>query len=286
MPSKTICTFSILVLSACGGSNGSVASLSQSGFAKESDTFSQSFQFTANEQFRILSDEDGNGTLAKQTVELRGIGDTFSSVVIDGVEYELTEEVGDPGDFIFEGSNARISVESFLREDSVQGVEVFSVVDDELNRGLLAVGYDTDPNTISELPGDATYTGDLIGTLVNGFDNSFSVGDFILNVSFNDAEIGGFATIIDPKFAASDFEFEDVEILLERTSIKGNRFTGAISVIDGEINGTLEDANYQGRFFDEDGSEIGGQMSGRIDIDGLETDTFVEAIFIGASDNP
>lgn len=274
----------VMALTACGGSstNSNVLPFSASGFATAADANSSTADFTVAD-VRLVSESRFN-ELEFTTRDVSVVGN-FSAddltVEIDGTSYTLTRSNTTLPFFTFAEGADSVRLDGYLESAYVSGLELSMTLDGVTERGGLVVGYDTDPATISGRSNTATYQGTLLATLSNNGDIAFGSGAFQLTANFSKEEIGGTAVILDDNFSIAEFTFNPVFFILNTTDISGNGFEGAISSNDPDLGGTLSEAIYSGRFFGPQAEDIGGQMTGRIDLDDSTNDTLVEAFFVG-----
>jgi len=276
---------SAIILSGCGGSGtgNAVVPIASSGFAEPNRDTNVPVTLTVDSLKRVVGTPTGTASFATQDIEVTADGEGFTAVVIEGKTYPLIPEPGDPGDYIFEDADRFISVELFLSETSVGGIEVFSLSDTEgLNRGNVVIGFDTNPATVEMVEGNAVFGGAMIGTLTNAQNTAFVDGDFDLTVNFDNAKVDGTATIFNPGTSVPALEVETFTFKLEQSDLSGNGFAGDVTLQSGDVNGTLVSGAYDGRLFGTEAESIGGHISGQVDANGTDTDTFIEAIFVGA----
>jgi len=275
-----------LVLVACGPSSTlQVEPISRSGFANSQNVLNQNYAYDIKDSVRFLNDdvESSNIRLGRDDISLSGtVGVGPITVVLGGETFILERDPDFPTAAEYLDNDDEILLFTKIQNnDFAVGVEVFAKIDGQLNSGGMVIGYDTDPTVIAAENTTATYNGDLSATLRTGFVDSFGAGSFTLNANFREGTINGNALIEDDDDPNTEEPFDAVAIRLSETSIDNNGFAGNVAILTINIDGTLVDSGYEGRFFGPEGEAIGGQIFGRIERDGSNEDTNVEVIFLG-----
>lgn len=277
----------LALLTACGSSGGGdeIAPLSSVGFANEGAFDGvEEVTFTFPNALRTFRDADGNTSFKRQEVAVEfNLSGGAQSVEVDGRTFALQQDPGDANTFIFDDGTDYVELDLFDEGRGTSAFELFSVLDGDLNESYVVVGLDTAPEDIERLSGDATFVGTLdVSLRRDNFVDAFGSGEIELTADFDRNTIGGTATLVDDTASNADFRFDTISLTLEYTKIDGNGFEGDVSVTSGDIEGTLIDSGYEGRFFRTDASGVGGNLFGRIDIDGDPDDTFVNGYFLGS----
>lgn len=272
----------LITLSACGGSGGgpSVIPVSSAGFAEDGSRITSGDSFEVQGALRILGSTEGVLNFDAQDVKfsIDSSGNKVT-VVIAGEPYIL--DVQDGGYYALENSDDIVEVTRLGDQyDEAEIVEVFSVVDDQLNTSSFVIGFDTDPAQVAAASGRAEMNGTIFVTARNGYNDGFGVGDATLNVDFENTSVSGDFTLINRDLNASDFAIPETSFAFEPAPITANGFSGDITLTDGDIGGDLADAFYSGRFYGENAPTAGGQISATVDVDGEDQLTFIEGAFI------
>jgi hypothetical protein len=287
--SAILSSSAILLLAACGGSSGndspafSTVPISASGFAGEENGDETVTLAQLTNQSRIIRDENGVTSFDRQDLALRSDTEnqTFQ-VTLDGQTYDLELDTSQGVALVFEDGADFIEVQLFASRDNSNAFELFSVIDGVTNAGYFVIGADTSPLDVAAQSSQATFNGVLdVALRRDDFNDAFGSGDFELVANFDSNTIGGTATITDDTTDNADFTFDPITLTLENTAIEENGFAGDISIAEGDINGALVSADYEGRFFSEDATVVGGALSAQIDVDDSDTDTFVNGYFLG-----
>ena len=294
MTYKSLFLYSFFGLAACSSSGTDVAPIAASGFANENTDFQAAYNFTISEPMRLLGDGEDlrleriDGFSIEGTP---GVGPIM--LTIDGETYELER---DPDRTWYR--DLTVGDMRYVFTDTIVGYEyafggslfVLTTIEEEggtdfiLNSGAFVSGYDTDPATVNVQTGTARFEGDISAALRNGYDDAFGRGDVIMNVDFNRAEISGLLQIEDNESENADFDFEPIVLILDRTSISGNGFTGTVSEGFADLDGELSNAGYEGRFFGPEAENVGGQFYGEIVPDNDRRSTFLEGNFVAAQE--
>ncbi len=278
----------IALVSACGGGGGDsggnsaeISPISAFGFADAERPQDGSFDYNIKDTIRTLGSVDGELSQERQDIDLSGtIGAGDITLVLDGETYVLERDAIDPSIATFDDGGDFVQLSTTIGENNqAVGVNIFSVIDGELNDGKLVLGLDTNPNDVEMITGSADYTGRAEATLRNGFSSASAGGDLNLTVDFDDNSVGGTAEL---EFIEGSLDFDPVTIAFDDTDLVGNGFAGNVSIEAGDIGGTLDNTTYEGRLFGADAGTVGGTFTGQINLDDSDSNTFVDGVFIGA----
>lgn len=276
---------SLISLAACGGSGSNaydgptIVPFAASGFATEDSRVQGTETYDVQVQQRIISNDNGVLNLDRQDIVYAIASDGLSvDVTIEGETYTV-DYVGD-GLYAFNDGSARVQARIIRDEQVAAAISVFSVVDGQLNSSNIVIGHDTDPDTIVNLSGGAELTGQIYLEARNGYFDGYGLGDVTLDVDFDAATIGGEFDITNVDDTVSEITIPQSSYRLEETSIDGNGFSGDVTLISGDIDGTLVDATYDGRFFGSDASVAGGQVSASVVSDDFADPTYLTGAFI------
>lgn len=282
----TFAVSAIFLLSACGGGGGAtynVAPISTSGFAAPGEGFGGPYEFVVEGATRTVGE---NGALSQEIgapiriVGVSRMGDI--EVSIGDATYTLERASGNSGRAVLEADGNTVSLSAGLpATEFVQLTSLFAFVDGNLNSGYFPLGFDTDPAIIARLEGDAVFSGQMVAALRAGFSDAFGRGDVTMTVSFDRNMIAGGGVLIDDQQPSADFNFDPITLRFEPTPITANGFAGTLSITS-PVNGTLNDATYDGRFFGPNGESVAGQFVGRVDVNGTDTDTFINGGFLAS----
>lgn len=291
MLNRAIATIGLLGVAACGGSGGSgnptptvepapvVDPISNSGFATASSAVVTGESFDAQNTFRLLGDSVGNIVIDQQDVEYSIAEDGSNvTVVVAGETYVLTPTLSGYG--LVDGSNQITATRIYAPTPAAEIVDVFAVIDNELNDGSFVIGFDTDPAQVAAQTGTAQMQGEIFVTARNGFGRAFGAGDVTLDVNFNDNTVSGDFNIQDDSDFNSTFSIPTTSFELEETDIVGNGFSGDISLTSGNIDGTIARADYNGRFYGANAVAAGGQIIAEVNEIGEDDPTFIEGAFV------
>jgi hypothetical protein len=272
-----------LILSACGGGGGAsfnTTPLASTGFAEASGGFGGAYDFTIERATRTVS--VGNVlSQEKGTIRISGTaGQGPIIVVLNGETYTLQRASDNNGPARSQDGNDLVSLSSaIVGTDFVELTSLFAVIDGNLNSGIFARGFDTDPAIVQKMTGTADFQGGIEAAIRSGFDNAFGSGVLNMSVDFDGNTISGRGVLNDEEISTADFTFDPVTIRFEQAQIDENSFAGSVSV-ESPLIGTLNDATYDGRFFGPNADSVAGQFVGRIDIDGSDIDTFINGGFV------
>lgn len=273
-------TCALAALAACGGgATSNVVPLSDSGFASADSEIVRGDSFTIPNAVRMIGDGDVL-SLAEQDVTfdiLAGTDDV--AITIDGVTYRLPSVGGGVFELI-DGDDIVVVARLGDPLPEAEIIEVFSVIDNRLNASNVVIGFDTDPAEVAARAGTATLTGQIFVTARNGFNDGFGAGDVSLTADFDRNRVSGTFNVSDLDLDASDFAIPDAAFTLNSTPISGNGFAGTISQVSGDLDGTLREAGYAGRFFGQDAPTAGGQISAIVDVDTSDFPTLIEGAFL------
>ena len=273
MFNRIFAALGLLGVAACGGSSSggagssgpTVDPVSPAGFATASSAVTGGDTFQLQDAYRLLGDDEGNIVIDQQDVSYSISPDASTvTLVVEGETYVL--DAGFTGYEFSDGSTFITATRIFAPTPEAEIVDVFAVVDNELNDSSFVIGFDTAPAAVSARTGTAEMNGEAFLTAREGFELTAVDGTVTLNVDFDDNSIGG------------DINFFDGSLELERTAIVDNGFTGDVSVASGDIEGTLSNGIYDGRFFGSDASAAGGQIVCQLSSGG-ET-AFIEGAFL------
>ena len=285
---RVFATLGLLGLAACGGSstNGPVTTVdpvSPSGFATANSIVTGGSSFDVQNAFRLLGDPNGNIVIDGQDLEyiISDDGSTVT-VVVAGETYVLEQSFN--GYTFSDGSTFVNASRIFAPIPEAEIVDVFAVVDNNLNDATFVIGFDTDPAEVAALSGTAQMNGEIFVTARNDFDVANGEGDVTIDVNFNTDTISGDFNIRDSDDGVFEFAIPTSSFALESTDIVGNGFTGDISLTSGDIDGTITSATYTGRFFGEDARAAGGQIVAQIDSPDFDSPTFVEGAFLAVDE--
>jgi len=268
-------------LASCGGTSTPVT-LSDAGYANAGDAVVGGTSYTIRQVPRVV------GTSQDRTIEAQDIaykiardGDSIE-ITLDGTSYTLPTAIPTYGYAIQDGplliAVNRVSTISPVAE----ALTIFSYNEetDVLNDGDLIIGLDTNPATLAQEDGSATFTGELFVTLRNGDDQGFGQGDASLSVNFDTSQIAGTFTTTDSGFSNTQLTVPDATFALEQTDIDGNGFAGKIRQLSGDTDANIIDSAYAGNFFGSQGETVGGIISARLDEPETEFDTLVSGSFV------
>lgn len=282
---KAVPVCALIALGACDETTpmALIAPISAAGFASQATTGSDLDDYVVRDAMRITGINGELDLTRDDSIQITGVTSVSDiGVVIDGETYVLERSNSNPSFASFEDGDDIVIVSTLIGgEANAIALEVFSVIEGRLNAGNLIVGFDTDPTFVANSTDLAQYQGAVEFTLRNGFNDAFGSGNFMLDVNFADETVDGAAQLFDDNNPNSEFDFDPATILLETSTIAGNGFAGNISLLIGDIGGTLTEGGYEGRFFGPETDTIGGQFFGRIDVEGSETDTLLEGVFLG-----
>jgi len=283
----------VIALSACGGGTTSYSTepFSSLGFADAQLERTDTFTLTIPASKRILRTEGQNTRFEDQDIVITVATDDTSpsgsffnvlSVTLNGVTYDVTPDPNDEFEFNFEDTDNRLNIEIREITGGAVGYEIFAVLNGELNSAVLITGFDTNPATIDARTGSAIYEGVIDAVLRrNDYGDAFGEGNFTLTADFSRDQISGSGTVAQDSPENDDFSFNPISFNFDPTDIDENGYVGSLSVQTGDLDGTLVESGYQGRFFGTEAGTIGGTYFARIDVDNTPDDTFVEGLFIG-----
>jgi hypothetical protein len=132
------------------------------------------------------------------------------------------------------------------------------------------------------LTGGAELHGQIYLEARNGFLDGYGTGDVTLNVDFDESVISGEFDLTDIGSSVAEIFIPTSSYQLEETEIVGNGFSGDITVISGDIGGTLSDATYDGRFFGTDANTAGGQVSATVTLEDGNDPTYLTGAYVAS----
>lgn len=286
MYQRIFAALGLVGVAACGGSSSGGATsptvdpVAASGFASASTAVTGGSSFDVQNARRLLGDDQGNIVIDRQDIEYRIAPDAQTvTVVVAGETYVLNAtfagyEYSAPGEIV---QAFRI----YAPTDDAEIVDVFAVIDGELNDGDFVIGFDTDPAQVAARSGTASLDGRIFVTARNGFDRAFADGDLTLDVNFDANTISGDATVVDTNDLNSSFSIPTTTFSLEETDIVGNGFSGDIVATSNNLGGTLSNSGYDGRFYGAGAPTAGGQIAGQITNEDDSSDViFFEGAFL------
>ena len=288
---------SLVALTACGGSGAApdagrsltpvVVPLSETGFAQDGVDLGDYWDFNVQSAIRIISNDTDELSFDRQDLSVSGDLVAGSMLlVIDGRTYSLPRSPD--VDFLWEYARGddQVLFQTFAGGSNVVAMsEVYAEIDGNFNAAYLVFGYDTDPDRIAILNNDVTYDGRVLATLRNrDIGASFGDGRMRMNVDFGTGFMSGTATVA--QTGGEFLNFDPITFGFEETRISQNGFEGDVSLLLGDIEGTLQQSGYEGRFYGTDATSIAGTLFGRIDVNGVDADTFVEAAFVANLEDP
>lgn len=230
----------------------------------------------------------GEGSTLRQDntgdIRIEGLsGSGPITVMLEGETYVLERDPNNTTFASFREDDVTIQLRTVVvASDYAFGLSLFGLDGDTLNSGRFVAGYDTNPADLARVAGTADFNGGMAVALRNGFDLAAGNGDITLTVDFDANTISGTGTLIDLNDANADFNFDPIAVSFDTTKYSGNGFTGTISAPADDIDGTLTDATYSGRFYGPDAESAGGQITGLIEREGQEQGTFIDGVFLGS----
>lgn len=280
---RSIPTLALVGLTACGGTSSDapvVVPISSDGFATDTSQISGGDSFAVPNARRILETETGVLSAGTQDIALSIDSDgEKATVVIAGEPYVLDWQ--NNGFFALQDSTNIVEVFPLGdRYDEAEIVEVFAIIDDKLSTSHIVIGFDTDPVEVSAVSGTAEMNGQIFMTARNGFNDGFGGGPATLNVDFDAMTISGDFTLINRDLTNSDFAVPTTSYRFQEADIVGNGFAGDVALTSGDLEGTLTDATYEGRFYGQDAPSAGGQISATVILKDADQPTFIEGAFV------
>ena len=271
---------SVLAVSACGGTTTNAVPLAEGGFATADSEIVFGDSFTLPGVTRLVGDEDGNLSSEEQEIVFNILSEGEGvEVVLDGITYQLDTVNSD--EFAYREGDDRVLLFRIGQVfDEAEIIEIFSVINDELNASMAVFGYDTDPAEVAARGGTAEMTGEIFVTVRNGFDNGFADGTVQITADFDANTISGNFDLTNRPSDTAEFTVPDLSFAMDSAEITGNTFAGTLTQTDGALGGTLNEASYNGRFFGADAPIAGGQVVGSVSVLGSDSPTFFEGAFL------
>lgn len=284
MLNRVLATLGLLGVAACGGSSSSgptVVPVSATGFATANSAVTGGDSFEVDLAIRTLEAGDGTYVIDRQDISYSISADAQQvTLTIAGEDY-ITTFNGNT--YVYNENGNFVSAQIIDgRVPEAVLVEVFALIDEQLNSSLLVIGDDTNPTEIAALSGTATMNGTIFIDARNESGDGFASGPLELNVDFNANSVSGDFSLEDDGFSAAEFTIPSSSFSLNATEIVGNGFEGSISQTSGDLEGTLSDAVYSGRFFGQNAPTAGGQIGAVVTADDDST-TVITGGFIAVN---
>jgi len=248
--------------------------------------------FTVPSAVRILRDTEGNNpTFERQRIVVTIDYNDLSAlqVELDGITYALVQSSDDSSRYIFDAGGEFLSLYFDVNAPGVVAASIFFTSPDGsgLNSAYTTFGFDTDPMTLADLAGSASYEGRVVAALrTDDFDDAFGEGTFVLDVDFDRMKVAGEGMISPDVPGLGEIDFPDLNLSFTETDIVGNGFDGEIEISPsngGTPNNPLI-SGYEGRFYAGQAEAVAGQFFGGIDLDNQTTPVLVEGYFVGDTD--
>jgi len=294
MYSKLLCICFVFLLASCGGSQSgpNIVPIASTGFHSGEGFEPDVVVFTVPSAVRILRDTEGNNpTFERQRIVVTIDYNDLSAlqVELDGITYALVQSSDDSSRYIFDAGGEFLSLYFDVNAPGVVAASIFFTSPDGsgLNSAYTTFGFDTDPMTLADLAGSASYEGRVVAALrTDDFDDAFGEGTFVLDVDFDRMKVAGEGMISPDVPGLGEIDFPDLNLSFTETDIVGNGFDGEIEISPsngGTPNNPLI-SGYEGRFYAGQAEAVAGQFFGGIDLDNQTTPVLVEGYFVGDTD--
>ena len=278
---RSISFVSLMTLAACGGSSSTgptVVPVSASGFATAESLVGRGDVFEVDQALRTLEIEDGVYVIDRQDIGFE-IADDGSEVRVT-IAGETYVTVPRGSDYAYEDDNDFIFIQRIdTRVDEAEIVEVFALLDDNLNSSLIVIGDDTNPTEVAALNGGASFEGSIYVDGRNELGDGFASGAIELDVNFDSNTVAGGFNLEDSGSSSAEFIIPTSAYDLDRTEITANGFEGTISLTEGDIEGSISNATYSGRFFGQNAPTAAGQIGAVVTAEDQST-TVITGAFI------
>ena len=286
----------VCLLTACGGGSSSSALMfagqtiadvdlsslqptAGGGFATADTAVARGTDWTLSDVPQ-LSYVDGSTT---RTIEDRDVTIDISevrgllTVTIDDTTYDLVFDEGRDRTFRFDNfENSVVYRREYYPDPNVEfvylahtryGSRRFGIADG--SAGFYTIGYKTDPVTVEQLTGSATYNGEMDLIISGDGQVGFGEGDIELTANFNSGRISGQA-IVENGFVANvpipnDLFVPTTTFELEGATLSDGAFAGNLSVSEGgrlPFGAEFTDGSYEGAAYGPLADGLGGQVTG------------------------
>ncbi|MCK0121073.1 transferrin-binding protein-like solute binding protein [Loktanella sp. F6476L] len=308
----------LCLLAACGGGSGSsalmfagqavsdvdVASLqpaADAGFATADTAVTRGTVWTLDEVSQLSYVSDSTTRAIENRDVTIDITETSGlvTVTIDGATYDLVFDEGRDSTFRSDGfEHSAVMRREYYPDPNVEFVYLahtqygpgrFGIADG--SAGFYTIGFKTDPQTVDQLSGSATYVGEMDVIISGDGQVGFGEGDIELVADFGSSRISGQATI-ENGFVANvpipnDLFVPTTTFNLEVSTISDGAFIGDLSISDGgalPFGADFAGGSYEGAVYGPLADGLGGQVTGSWVFGDGTTAYTMQGAFVGIRD--